>query len=169
MTKYELLRLNHRPGRDLRVTTHALLTARALGCAKAYYTGVRDVEMEERIRRISEQWGGEFKVEHVNSWKRLIKDYDGEVIHLTMYGVPIQEFENNDSNKLIIVGGCKVPGEVYDLVDYNVSVTNQPHSEIAALALALRELQGTRVYEHEFRHAERIIQPHPRKKIVKTN
>ena len=30
-----------------------------------------------------------------------------------------------------------VPGDLYGVADYNVSVTNQPHSEVAALAIFL--------------------------------
>jgi len=38
---------------------------------------------------------------------------------------------------LIIVGAEKVPPYFYEVADFNVSVTNQPHSEVAALALFL--------------------------------
>ena len=33
-----------------------------------------------------------------------------------------------------------MPGDIYGLADYNVSVTTQPHSEIASLALFLDHL-----------------------------
>ena len=56
-----------------------------------------------------------------------------------MYGrrsrTKIGELRKHDSF-LIAVGGPKVPGEVYKLADYNVAVTSQPHSEVAALAIA---------------------------------
>ena len=42
---------------------------------------------------------------------------------------------------LLAVGGPKVPGDVYKLADYNVAVTSQPHSEIAALAITIHDLQ----------------------------
>ena len=41
---------------------------------------------------------------------------------------------------MVVVGAEKVPREVYELADYNVSVGNQPHSEIAALAVFLDRL-----------------------------
>ena len=38
-----------------------------------------------------------------------------------------------------MVGGAKVPGELFGIADYNISVGNQPHSEVAALAITLSE------------------------------
>lgn len=38
---------------------------------------------------------------------------------------------------MVIVGAEKVPRDIYDCADFNVAVGNQPHSEVAALALFL--------------------------------
>jgi tRNA (cytidine56-2'-O)-methyltransferase len=46
------------------------------------------------------------------------------------------------SDLLLVVGAEKVPRDAYDLADWNVSVGNQPHSEIAALAVFLDRLTG---------------------------
>ena len=43
----------------------------------------------------------------------------------------------NDKPAVVVVGGTKVPSEVFHLSDYNISVGNQPHSEVAALAVFL--------------------------------
>jgi tRNA (cytidine56-2'-O)-methyltransferase len=60
-----------------------------------------------------------------------------------MYGMPYQKelpkIRKSKKNKLIVVGSEKVPPEVYQIADYNLSVTNQPHSEVAALALFLHD------------------------------
>ena len=40
-------------------------------------------------------------------------------------------------NIIFVVGGAKVPEIIYKLSKYNISVTNQPHSEAGALAVAL--------------------------------
>jgi tRNA (cytidine56-2'-O)-methyltransferase len=40
----------------------------------------------------------------------------------------------------VVVGAEKVPAEMYDLADWNVAVGNQPHSEVAALAVFLDRL-----------------------------
>ena len=60
-----------------------------------------------------------------------------------MYGLPVREHEMEirDAGKLLVVVGAeKVPGEVYGLADWNISVTSQPHSEIASLAVFLDRL-----------------------------
>ena len=43
---------------------------------------------------------------------------------------------------IIVVGGTKVSSEVYSLADYNISIGNQPHSEVAALAIFLESCLG---------------------------
>jgi tRNA (cytidine56-2'-O)-methyltransferase len=62
-----------------------------------------------------------------------------------MYGEPWKEALpkiNLEKPMIIVVGGTKVPGEVYRLADHNISVGNQPHSEVAALAIFLDSLVG---------------------------
>jgi tRNA (cytidine56-2'-O)-methyltransferase len=68
---------------------------------------------------------------------------------------------------LVIVGGEKVPPEAYRLADWNVAVTNQPHSEVAALAVFLHEYFQGRELRKRFERARRRIVPQARgKKIV---
>jgi tRNA (cytidine56-2'-O)-methyltransferase len=65
------------------------------------------------------------------------------VIHLTMYGLPLDEqlSELKTKEKIaIVVGSEKVPREVYNQADYNIAVGNQPHSEVAALGITLYAL-----------------------------
>ena len=63
-----------------------------------------------------------------------------------------------DEDIMIIVGASKVPFEVYERADFNVSVGNQPHSEIAALAIFLdRYTEGKALYED--RHGNPIPNP----------
>ena len=40
----------------------------------------------------------------------------------------------------IILGGKKVPGKVFSYADWNVAISNQPHSEVGALAIFLDHL-----------------------------
>ena len=58
-----------------------------------------------------------------------------------MYGKHVEDvvltIRDNNRDKLIIVGGSRVPTDVYEAADWNLSVTNQPHSEVAALAICL--------------------------------
>jgi|TARA_B000000475_G_C15573426_1_gene273306 tRNA (cytidine56-2'-O)-methyltransferase len=60
---------------------------------------------------------------------------------------------------VVIVGGAKVPGDVYKYSQYNLSVGNQPHSEVAALALFLDAWHGESGSERSFDDARLIIQP----------
>ena len=169
----EVLRLGHRYVRDDRITTHLFLTARAFGASKVTYSGQRDEKLEERIKEVTEIWGGPFDVEYEGDWKRTIakwKERSGEVIHLTFYGLPMQdvlhEIRDSAKDKLIVVGGAKVPGIVYKLSDWNVSVTSQPHSEISALSVFLHELFEGRELSKVFKNAKLRIVPRSRGKRV---
>ncbi|KAF5060039.1 tRNA ribose 2'-O-methyltransferase, aTrm56 [anaerobic digester metagenome] len=140
-----VLRLGHRPERDQRVTTHVGLTARALGAGQ-FFLAADDAGVVRSISDVVDRWGGDFKAENDVKWRRCIADWKaggGVVVHLTMYGLNlpdvIDEVRTHD-HVLAVVGAEKVPGEVYGLADYNVAVTNQPHSEIAGLAVFLDRL-----------------------------
>lgn len=169
-SKVTVLRLGHRPSRDKRVTTHLLLAARAFGASEAIYTGTRDNSLEESIAKIVRDWGGEFKVEYSESHRRVIKEWRGKVIHLTMYGLPMQnvisEIRGDPYPKLVVVGGAKVPGDVYGSAHWNIAVTAQPHSEVSALAIFLNTFNEGRMLSHEFSGAHLQVVPQERGKVV---
>lgn len=163
-----ILRLGHRIKRDERVSTHCALVARAFGADKLIYSGQKDENLENSVKKVYKQWGGKFKIEHKRDWKKIIKKFKGTKIHLTVYGElikkKIKEIRKN-KNILVIIGGKKVPGEIYNLADYNIAITNQPHSEIAALSIFLHEyLQGK---EKIFNGKLKIIPQKRGKKIQK--
>jgi tRNA (cytidine56-2'-O)-methyltransferase len=139
-----------------------ILAARAFGASGAVYTGERDQGLEESIGRVVSEWGGSFSFEFSESWRKVISGWRGRVVHLTMYGLPVREvipeIRGDGSDILVVVGGAKVPGEVYSMVDWNVGVTSQPHSEVSALA----------VFLHEFREGEELgsVFPGARKRVV---
>lgn len=154
-----VLRIGHRPQRDMRVTTHVGLTARALG-ADGMYIAADDSGVVRSIRDVADRFGGKFFVEDKTGWNSCIKKWKkdgGCVVHLTMFGLNLPDIEQEIRTKekiLVIVGAEKVPGDIYQLADYNVAVTNQPHSEIAGLAVFLdhiapsalhREFPGAKV------------------------
>ena len=139
-----VLRLGHRPSRDKRVTTHVALTARAFGADEVWVT-TKDSALERTINAVVERFGGQFVIRTGVKWREAVRAWKGTIVHLTMYGqrLPdaLQEMGRSKSrDMLIIVGADKVPREVYERADYNVSVGNQPHSEIAALAVVLYRL-----------------------------
>jgi len=174
--KIWVLRLCHRRERDKRVTTHLFLASRAFGADGVFYSGERDEKVEKSVEKVNKSWGGAFEVKHTRSWKQVISEWkrsDNEVVHLTMYGLPLQEviseIRSSLKDKLIIVGGAKVPGAIYSLADWNVSVTSQPHSEVSALGVFLHELFEGKELSVQFEDAEWRIVPQPRgKKVVKT-
>jgi len=168
--KIYVLRLGHRVFRDQRITTHVFLAARAFGCEGGFYSGQRDAKLEETVRKTSAQWGGYFSIQYSENWKKTIKGFSGLKIHLTVYGMPFQEKINEikraKNGVLIVVGGEKVPPEVYQLSDYNIAVTSQPHSEVSALAVLLHELFSGKELEKEFRGKFRVMPQERGKKVV---
>jgi tRNA (cytidine56-2'-O)-methyltransferase len=169
-----VLRYGHRLVRDYRVTSHACLAARAFGAKKMIIAGNSDESIARSIAAVVSKWGGGFSVEFSESWKKTLREYKKRgyfVVHLTMYGVPLQkEIEKIRQQKklLLIIGSQKVEGEVYTQSDLNVSITQQPHSEIAALAVALDWVFAGKELGKSFGKAKiRVIPKKTGKKVVK--
>ncbi|CAI50146.1 tRNA (cytidine(56)-2'-O)-methyltransferase [Natronomonas pharaonis DSM 2160] len=159
-----VLRLGHRPGRDNRMTTHVGLTARALGADRVSIAGAAS-DSKATIEDITDRFGGPFEVELTTEPRALVRDWAGTVVHLTMYGQRIQDVEADireahaSGPVLIVVGAEKVPFDVYEQADYNVGVTNQPHSEVAGLAVFLDRLFEGRQLDREWENADRRVVP----------
>jgi tRNA (cytidine56-2'-O)-methyltransferase len=160
-----VLRLGHRPGRDERTTTHVGLTARALGADRVILAGDAR-SRRESIESVTERFGGPFDVETAETPSQLVEGWAGGVVHLTMYGLPVQdevaavreEFAGGTAI-LVVVGAEKVPFEIYERADWNLAVTNQPHSEIAALAVFLDRLYEGAELDREWVGADRDVVP----------
>jgi len=134
-----VLRIGHRIDRDKRVTTHVALVARAFG-ADAIFITTKDEKIKKNIQAVCKRFGGDFQVETGVDYKKIIKSWQGSIVHLTMYGEELDKAINQlatNRDLLIIVGAEKVPRYFYEIADRNISVGNQPHSEVAALALFL--------------------------------
>ncbi len=106
------------------------------------------------------------RIDYVKKWDKFIDDWKnngGEVVHLTMYGESVQDvtskISESSNNKLVIVGGSRVPSKVYQEANWNVSVTNQPHSEVAALSIFLHTLFDGEEYNIEFKDSELKVIP----------
>ncbi len=139
-----VLRVGHRAGRDPRLTTHLALTARAFG-ARRMLLHPPDPDLAARIAAVVERWGGTFEVQPAAEWRSTVRGFDGTVVHLTMYGLPLERVLPRLARSrhiLIVVGGAKVPPDLYRIARYNVAVGHQPHSEVAALAVVLERLLG---------------------------
>jgi tRNA (cytidine56-2'-O)-methyltransferase len=124
------------------------------------------------IGDVVERWGGGFEAETNVKWRRCIADWKaagGTVVHLTMYGLNLPDVIDDvraHDRVLVVVGAEKVPGEVYALADFNVAVTNQPHSEIAGLAVFLDRLFEGRELEASFPGAHIRVIPSAHGKIA---
>ncbi len=159
-----VLRIGQRYVRDERTLTHLCLVSRALG-AESIFLEDAENDVIRTLEEVKKNWGGEFQAILGASWRRVVGDAKKEgraVVHLTMYGMPLQEkaVELRKLDKiLLVVGGPKVPGKVYHESDFNVAVTNQPHSEVAALALALHEIQGGEELKRTFGQSKLRILP----------
>ena len=166
-----VLRVGHRFVRDERTLTHLCLASRALG-AEAIYLQEVEPDLLRAVQGVNEVWGGHFQLIESASWKSVIQEAkeDGRVVlHLTMYGIPIQEKASElrmFRKFLLVVGGPKVPGELYHLSDHNVAVTSQPHSETAALAIALHVIQAGEELKKDFSESKLRIIPKERGKRV---
>ncbi|MFC6890413.1 tRNA (cytidine(56)-2'-O)-methyltransferase [Halorubrum trueperi] len=168
-----VLRYGHRPGRDDRMTTHVGLTARALGADRVIFPDNAG-QSAETVRDITDRFGGPFAVELRADQKAIVRNWDGVVVHLTMYGERVQDVEGDvredvragNEDLLVVVGGEKVPWALYERADYNVGVTNQPHSEVAGLAVFLDRLFDGEELEREWTDADRRVVPEATGKTV---
>jgi tRNA (cytidine56-2'-O)-methyltransferase len=129
----------------------------------------KDERVVEGVRDVTKRFGGPFEIHDGAPLRKTLKEFQGTKAHLTMYGLPLPEVIPRiplDRDLLVVVGAEKVPREVYELVDHNVAVGNQPHSEVAALALFLYALRGNDVFSKRF-EGQLEVEPSARGKVVR--
>jgi tRNA (cytidine56-2'-O)-methyltransferase len=156
-----VLRVGHRIDRDRRVTTHVGLCSRALG-AQGMLLAASDRSLVSTIRDVVKRWGGNFWIRDQVNWRQEIAKWKhdrGTVVHLTMYGQNLPNVINHLETErlMVVVGAEKVPPDLFKLADYNVAITNQPHSEIAALSIFLDHVQRGQELTAEFSGRTRIV------------
>jgi tRNA (cytidine56-2'-O)-methyltransferase len=175
-----ILRWGHRPQRDVRLTTHVALTARALCATGFILADTKDPHIEETLTKITRTWGGNFHFEMGTPWKKAVREWKqngGIIVHLTAYGENLhssnvlQRIKTVGKDVMLVVGSQKVPGEFYseEVSDFNVAVGNQPHSECSALAIFLDHYFEGKELAQNFDQAKITIIPKERGKEVKTN
>lgn len=163
-----VLRIGHRIGRDKRITMHVALVARSFGADKIIIDS-KDAKIEENIISTCTRFGGDFKIETGVKSKKIIKEWKGQIVHLTMYGDKLDLSLNKIDKKkdlLVIVGAEKVPGYIYEAADFNVSVGNQPHSEVSALALFLDRYSKGSWINKKFNGKLEIVPSNTRKTVI---
>jgi tRNA (cytidine56-2'-O)-methyltransferase len=166
-----VLRLGHRKGRDMRVTTHVGLVARAFGAGEMLISTLDEVTVDT-IMDVVSRFGGDFKVKSGIKWRRIIREWQGTKVHLTMYGEHIDDIVSKiprNEDILVIVGAEKVPAEVFKSVNFNIALGNQPHSEVAALAVFLDRFFEGDGLRRNFHGKMRIIPSKDGKKVVEHN
>lgn len=147
--------------------------ARAFGADSVVVSGEEDSSVIESVKDIVDRWGGPFEVRYESNWKSILKGSKNmDVVHLTMYGLPhqklIPKLRKSKKDKLIIVGSEKVLPEVYKMANYNLAVTNQPHSEAAALAVFLHDLFEGKELDKKFNGSKlRIVPSKSSKKVIR--
>lgn len=166
-----VIRAGHRPYRDKRITTHVALVSRAMG-ASSILVDTKDEELENTVNKVTSEFGGTFTIRTGVNWSREYSKFSGVRVYLTMYGEDITSavpkiLSGSKNGKIaVLVGAEKMPPTAYSISDFNVSVTNQPHSEVAALAIFLDRIQGGKELTFGFDGHTRII-PASRGKMVK--
>jgi len=177
--KIVVLRWGHRPQRDVRLTTHVALTARALCASGFILSDVEDQNIAKTVKKITAHWGGTFQFEMGTAWQKAVNDWKargGLIVHLTAYGESIQtsdvlnRIKSLNKDLLVLVGSQKVPGNFYstEVSDFNVSIGNQPHSECAALAVFLDRFFAGEELAKDFEGAKMKIVPSARGKTIKS-
>lgn len=169
-----VLRIGHRIIRDKRITSHVVLVARAFGASRIIIAGEKDPSLISTVEKVIAEWGGFFELKMIpeDDWELFVKQWkkkDKFVIHLSMYGENLYDFEKSVSFKhlknhsdelsklLVIVGGKKVPGKVFQLADWNIAIGNQPHSEVSSLAVFLEHLMPDILQKMFEKAGKRII------------
>ena len=173
----EVLRLGHRVGRDPRITTHLALVSRAMGADQFTLAGDMDEKLFENIASVNQRFGHGITCRHEQSPMKMLRQVAKSddklrplIIHLTMYGEPFKPtIAKLPKNRpvLVVVGGAKVPAELFSISDYNIAVGNQPHSEVAALALFLDCWTEGAGFERQYQNPQLIISPSKSGKDVK--
>jgi len=163
-----VLRIGHRIARDKRVTTHVALVARAFG-AEQIFIDTLDKKLEENINLTCSRFGGNFKIKTGVNPKKILKQWHGSIIHLTMYGETLDRSIkkiDKKTNLLIVIGAEKVPAYIYEMADQNISIGNQPHSEVAALAIFLDRYNEGKWLKNRFNGKIQIQPSNKGKKVI---
>ncbi|MFX1516147.1 MAG: tRNA (cytidine(56)-2'-O)-methyltransferase [Promethearchaeota archaeon] len=171
-----ILRIGHRIERDKRITTHLALVARAFGADCIVIAGDNDKKLMNTLEKVVTEWGGNFLLKMIpyQDWEIFIQNWKCDpksiIVHLTMYGENLSNFEKSkefmslrkisqtSSGLLVVVGGEKIPGKVFKLANWNIAISNQPHSEVASLAVFLDHINPNAM-QIQFLKAQKQVIP----------
>ncbi len=136
------------------------------------YLSKPDSRVVTTIDEVVAKFGGDFEIEPLSNPRKFAKNWEGRIVHLTMFGLPLEDFEDKlrkeQSPILFIVGAEKVPPWTFEYADYNISIGNQPHSEVSALAISLSRLNENYV-DQNFDGPLQVIPSGDHRKMIDTS
>lgn len=150
------------------------LTARAFGASSVVLTSSSH-EINSKLKRfcnsVANKWGGNFSVQFISNWKSYISSKTNyKTVYLTRYGISIQKQQysiRSYKNVLLIISTDKERPELNKISDFNISITAQPHSSIAAMAIFLNMYYAGRELSLNFSKAQYKVVPSPHDSILK--
>jgi len=80
------------------MTTHVGLTARALGADRVIFPDNAG-QSAETVRDITDRFGGPFAVELRDDQKAIVRNFEGVVVHLTMYGERVKTWRETFASR----------------------------------------------------------------------
>ena len=136
------------------------------------YLSKPDSRVVTTIDEVVAKFGGDFEIEPLTNPRKFAKKWKGQIVHLTMFGLPLEDFEDKlraeMSPILFIIGAEKVPPWTFEYADYNISIGNQPHSEVSALAITLSRLNENYMTQ-EFGGPLQVIPSIDHRKMIDTS
>jgi len=139
------------------------LTARAMGASEMILTTKKNDKLVKYIHDLERKWGGRFRVGFVNNYKTALDNaVNYKKVYLTRYGVPLNKLAytlNTYKNIMLIVSPATTSPKLHNIADFNVSVTDQPHSSSAAIAVFLHEFYRGRELAIHFENAKYKVIP----------
>ena len=74
------------------------------------YLSKPDSRVVTTIDEVVAKFGGDFEIEPLSNPKKFAKNWEGQIVHLTMFGLPLRDVEDKlreeQSPILFIVGAC---------------------------------------------------------------
>jgi tRNA (cytidine56-2'-O)-methyltransferase len=134
------------------------------------FSGDRDSSIILSVNDVVRRWGGPFEMTYETLWRSWLSKQKAKIVHLTMYGEELEKAIpkiRKHKNLVVVVGGEKVPREIYEKADYNVSVTLQPHSEVASIAVFLDRLFNGKELKKKFKKPMIEIVPQEKGKKIR--
>lgn len=148
------------------VNLNMCLTARALGAAEIIFIGRKDQRLPRYMGAVNAKWGGSFKVKFMGRYAEAIKSASRYAkVNLTRFGVPLKQkiYQlRTYKNILLIVSLKDEAGPIHRLSDFNISISSQPHSCTASIAVFLHEFYNGRELAMHFENARFKVIPKER-------